>query len=243
MSTNIMSLAAQDVWQESSRQQHQLGQIGETPDGKMFRYAKMGEAITIGRVTQAAAIDTCHVKQAVDAIAAIGDKTITFTANAVETAANSMAEGFAIISYGTGIGQTLKIKWNPTYTSTQAGAVCYLEDPLIVALDTTSKLDFAVNPWNGVLMAHSLVTTATGGAIRSFTSGYYGWLQTKGIFGAFADAGVAAAGYSFAFDASEDGSVDVTANTLTQVLLGNTIQATEDAYAHPVYLRIDGASY
>ena len=238
MSTNVMSLGAQDVWQQSATQYHQLGALGETPDGKLFRYAKMGEAITIGRVTQSAPIDTCHVTQAVDAIAAVGAKTITFTHGATTTAGNALAEGFAIISYGTGIGQTLKIKWNPAYTSGQASAVCYLEDPLLVALDTTSKLDFAVNPWNGVLMDTSLVTTATGGAIRSFTSGYYGWLQTRGVFGAFAD-GVAAAGYSFAFDASEAGSIDVTANDLTQVLLGQAIQASEDGYAHPVYLKID----
>jgi len=238
MSTNIISLGAQDIWSESATQYHQLGALGETSDGRLFRYAKMGEAITMGRVVQSPAIDTCHVTQAVDAIAPVGAKKITFTHGATTTAANALAEGYAIISYGTGIGQTLKIKWNPAYTSGQASAVCYLEDPLLVALDTTSKLDFAVNPWNGVLMDTSLVTMAGGGAIRAFQSGYYGWIQTRGVFGAFAD-GTTAAGYSFAYDASVSGAIDVTANDLTQVLLGNAIQASEQYYAHPVYLKWD----
>jgi hypothetical protein len=238
MSTNIISLAAQDVWQESKNQQHQLGALGETPDGRLFRYAKMGEAITMSYATQAKAIDTAHVKQAVTSAAVIGAKKIVFTHGATTTAVNSLNEGFAIISYGTGIGQTLKIASNPVYTTGQTLREVYLEDPLLVALDTTSKLDFAQNPWNGVLMDTSLVTTPTGIAMRSFTSGYYGWLLTRGVVGAFSGANATAAGYSFGLSATS-GCIDVTANDLTQFELGNAIQATEENYAHPVYVRID----
>lgn len=232
-----MSLAAQDIWSESQYQRHQLGALGETSDGRLFRYAKMGEAVTAGRICQSPPIDSLTVKMSVTAVAAIGAKEVSFTHAATTSTANEYAEGFLIVSYGTGIGQTLKIKNHAALTSGGASTV-YLEDPLIVALDTTSRVDLAHNPWNGVLMSTSLVTTAGGGALRDFTSGYYGWLQTRGVFGAFAD-GVAAAGYSFSFDASEDGSIDVTANDLTQVTLGQAIQASEDGYAHPVYLKWD----
>jgi len=237
MSTNIVSLAAQDIWSESSTQQHPLGALGETSDGRLFRYAKMGEAITIGRVAQSAPIDSATVKMSVTAAAAVGATSVSFTHAATTSTENEYAEGYLIVSYGTGIGQTLKIKSHAALTSGGASTV-YLEDPLIVALDTTSRVDLAHNPWRGVLMSTSLVTTAGGGAIRSFTNAYYGWLQTRGVFGAFAD-GVAAAGYSFSYDASEDGSIDVTANDLTQVQLGQAIQASEDGYAHPVYLKWD----
>lgn len=236
--SNIVSLAGTDIWSEHQYQQHPLGQKGETADGRVYRYGKAGEAITIGYATQSPAIDTATITMAVTSAAAIGAKSITFTHGATTSTANEYAEGFATISYGTGIGQTLKVASHLAYTSGQTGAVVNLEDPLLVALDTTSKLDLAHNPWNGVLMDTSLVTVPTGVAPHAFTSGYFGWFQTRGVCGVFSDATIAA-GYAFAFDASVSGGIDVPANDLQQFVLGNAIQGGAQNYAHQVYLMID----
>src|SRR3990167_8641592 len=106
---NIVSLAGTDIFSEHQYQQHVLGQKGETADGRIFRYGKTAEAITIGYLAVAPSIDTATITQAVTATAAIGDKKITFTHGASTSTANEYAEGWATISYGTGIGQTLKI--------------------------------------------------------------------------------------------------------------------------------------
>lgn len=234
---NIVSLAGTDIFSEHQYQQHVLGQKGETADGRIFRYGKAGEAITIGRATQSPAIDTATITMAVTATAAIGATSISFTHGATTSSANEYAEGYLTVSYGTGIGQTLKIKGHAAWTSGGASTVT-LEDPLLVALDTTSKIDVAHNPWNGVLMDTSLVTTPTGIALHGFTSGYYGWFQTRGVVGVYSDATVAA-GYAFAFDASVSGGIDVPANDLQQFVLGNAIQAGAQGYDHQVYVMID----
>jgi len=227
-----------DAFSESQYQQHALGARGETGDGRVFRYAQMGEAVSIGHLTQSPAIDTATITMAVTTAAAIGAKQIVFTHGATTSAANEYAEGYATISYATGVGQTLKVASHLAFTSAQTGCIVKLEDPLQVAIDTTSKLDLAHNPWNGVLMDTSLVTVPTGAALRTFTSAYYGWLQTRGVCGIMSDATIAA-GYAFGFDASAAGEIDVPANDLQQFVVGNAIQAGAQNYYHQVYLTID----
>jgi hypothetical protein len=234
---SLISLGAQDIWTESETQQHQLGALGETGDGRKFRYAKMGEAITMGYMTQSPAIDSATVKMAVTAVAAIGAKKIAFTHAATTSTANEYAEGYVTISFGTGIGQTLKIASHAAFTNGGASEL-FLEDPLIVALDTTSKISLAHNPWNGVLMDTSVVTCPTGGALRSFTTQYYGWLQTRGVFGAFAHS-AGSAGVPVICDATTAGAVDDCTDDLVQWKLGYFIQAGEASYAHPIWLNID----
>jgi hypothetical protein len=235
----LTSLISTDLFKESSVQQHKLGEKGETVDGRIFRYAQAGEAITIGRITQSPAIDTATITMAVSAVAAIGATSITFTHGATTSTANEYAEGFATISYGTGIGQTLKVKDHAAYTSAQAGAVVNLEDPLIVALDTTSKLDLAHNPWNGVLMDTSQVTCPTGVSLIGMTSTYYGWLQTKGICGCYSDSTLTA-GYQLMIDGSTAGAVDLqTDNEFQKWSVGHAVQAGANTYCHQIFLEID----
>jgi len=114
--SNIVSLASTDIWTESSIQQHPLGAKGETGDGRIFRYGKTAEAITIGYLAVAPSIDTATITQAVTSTAAIGTKKITFTHGASTSTANEYAEGWATISFGTGIGQTLKIASHLAFT-------------------------------------------------------------------------------------------------------------------------------
>jgi len=235
---SIISLGATDMWTESAIQQHQLGAMGETCDGRIFRYAQMGEAVTMGYMTQSPAIDSATIKMSVTTAAAIGSKKIIFTHAATTSTANEYAEGYVTVCYGTGIGQTLKITSHLAYGSGETSCELHLEDALIVALDTTSRISFAHNPWNGVLMDTSVVTCPTGGAIRAFTTQYYGWLQTRGVFGAFAhSAGVA--GVPVICDATTAGAVDDCTDDLVQWKLGYFIQAGEASYAHPIYLNID----
>jgi len=235
---SLISLGAQDIWQESEVQQHQLGAMGETADGRIFRYALMGEAISMGYMTQSPAIDSLTVKMSVTAAAAIGAKQIVFTHAATTSAENEYADGFVTVSYGTGIGQTLKISSHAAFTSGGTSSVLNLEDPLIVALDTTSRISLAHNPWRKVLMDTSVVTCPTGGALRAFTSGYYGWLQTRGVFGAFAHS-AGSAGVPVICDATTAGAVDDCTDDLVQWKLGYFIQAGEASYAHPIWLNID----
>jgi hypothetical protein len=226
-------------FQESSVQQHQLGAKGETGDGRIFRYAYMGEAIDLGCMTVAPAINATLINAAVTATAPIGATSVTFTMPATTATANEYAEGYAIISYGTGIGQTLRVASHAAWTSAETGAVVKLIDPVQIALATSSsKIEFAHNPYRGVMMTASSVTTVTGGALMTFTSGYYGWLQTRGVFGARADSTITA-GYEIVNDGSTAGDVSLIGTYDQEISIGHAIQASASGYHHPVFLTID----
>lgn len=226
-------------YEESQYQQHPLGALAVTDDGRMFRYAQAGEAITIGYLAQSPAIDTATITMAVTTAAAIGAKSITFTHGATTSAANEYAEGMLTVEYGTGIGQSLKIASHLAWTSGLTGCVVNLVDAVKVALDTTSKIGVYHNPYNGVLMDTSLVTKVAGAALRTFTSGYYGWLQTKGLCALAADNTITA-GYRVMNDGNDAGKIDVsTANAYQVSEIGWSIQAGADTYSRAVWLNID----
>jgi len=230
-------ISSLDPFKQSDVQEQALGQRAETQDGRIFRYAQIGEAITIGAVCVSAAIDATLVNCAVTATAAIGATSVSFTNAATTATANEYAEGFAIVSYGTGLGQCLKVASHAAWTSGGASTVT-LEDPLTIALDTTSKIEFTHNPWHGAMMTASLVTKPVGGALRAFTSGYYGWLQTRGIFPGIAD-GTITAGYQLQVDGSTAGDVELVGTATQQYIIGNAIKATASGYHHPIWLAID----
>jgi hypothetical protein len=226
-----------DPFHKSTVKEHAFGQRAETQDGRVFRYGKTGEAITIGAVTVSAAIDATLINCAVSAVAAIGATSVSFTNAATTASANEYAEGYALISYGTGYGQILKVASHAAWTSGGASSVT-LEDPLVTALDTTSKIEFTHNPWNGVLMTATVVTCPTGGALIAYDSGDYGWFQTKGVFPGTAD-GTVTAGYKLQTDGSTAGDVEASGADGHEYEIGNAIKATASGYWHPVYLMID----
>jgi hypothetical protein len=230
-------LSSMDPFKSSTVKEHAFGQRAETVDGRVFRYAKMGEAITIGAVCVAPAIDATLINCAVTAVAAKGALSVSFTNAATTAAANEYAEGFAIISYGTGLGQILKVASHAAWTSGGASTVT-LEDPLTIALDTTSKIEFTHNPWNGAMMTANAVTIPAGGALVAFDSGTYGWLQTRGIFPGIAD-GTVSAGYELQCDGSTAGDVELLGTYTQAYQIGNAVKATASGYYHPVFLKID----
>jgi hypothetical protein len=226
-----------DPFHKSTVKEHAFGQKAETQDGRIFRYGKSGEAITIGALTLSPAIDATLINCAVSAVAAIGATSISFTNAATTATANEYAEGYAIISYGTGYGQILKVASHAALTSGGASVV-YLEDPIVTALDTTSKVELVHNPYNGFMMTANSVTVPAGGALIAMDSGDYGWLQTRGIFPGTAD-GTVTAGYQIMADASTAGDIDLVGTATQQYIVGNAIKATASGYWHPIWLHID----
>jgi len=224
-------------FEKSTVKEHALGQKSETSDGRIFRYAKTGEAITIGALTLSPAIDATLINCAVTAVAAIGATSISFTNAATTATANEYAMGYAIISYGTGYGQIFKVASHAALTSGGASVV-YLEDPIRIALDTTSKVELVHNPWNGVMMTANSVTIPAGGALIAADSGDYMWVQTHGIFPGTSDSTVTA-GYQIMADASTAGDIDLVGTATQQYKVGNAIKATASGYWHPIWLEID----
>lgn len=133
------------------------------------------------------------------ATAAVGATAITVTLGGTLATANQYAGGYVVISAGTGIGQTLKIKSHPAGTSSGT-VLLQLEDPLSVATSVSdSKASLTLPQYgssNGTNVSTSGVvvnpTTQTGRIIgatiypipaSSTTVPTYGFIVTNGPVG------------------------------------------------------------
>jgi hypothetical protein len=218
-----------------------LGQKVETSDGRIFRYGKAGSGgVTVGYLGVMPDLDTTEITAAVTATAAIGATSITFTHPATTATKDQYAGGYAVISYGTGLGQTLKIKSHAAFTSGGTNSVLYLEDPLTVALDTTSKLDIIMHPYSGVISVttDAAVSVPCGVPLVTVAASSYGWFQTRGVVSLAADATLAV-GYEIQGDVNDAGKADVTGTDAQVWKIGHAIQAGADTYSHAVFLTID----
>ena len=178
------TIAGVDVYTDSSVQQMPLGVYCETDDGRGFRYVKAGAVDLVpGKTQQAPAEDTTNYSPSGGlsiSAAAVGSTTVTLTSS-VTIVAGALAGGTLHVVITPGLGQTYKIA-NNTGVSAAAGCVITLEDPIRVALTTSSKIDLRASLYNGVIVTPATMTNVVVGvAVAKITAAQYGWIQTHGI--------------------------------------------------------------
>lgn len=166
---------------------HTLGAVMAADNNRRFVYVRNGAvAMTRGLMYQAAAEDTAD-QDITPTATAVGALTLT-TSSTMTVTANQYAGGFIVVSVTPGLGQVLKIKSHAAYTA--AAATFVLEDPVLVALTTTSRIDFVANPYNQVVVTPATLTgVPVGVAVNAISANGYGWLQTWGPAPVTADAG------------------------------------------------------
>lgn len=175
-------LLAQNFWESSSTQKHPLGARVATADGRVFRYCKAGAAdLVAGNLEQASAPVANHLALTPSA-AALGALQIVATLGATAAAANLYAEGFVQIDTTPGNGYMYTIKDHLAVLS--AGVITanlLADDPIQVALTSSSRVGFIANPYSGVIQTPTTITNAVVGvAPYIITAAQYGWLQTWG---------------------------------------------------------------
>lgn len=166
-------------------------------DSRVFTLIQNGgTALTAGKLVQGPVTIGANHTGLTCATAAIAATQITITMGGTLATANQYAGGFAVVSAGTGIGQTLKILSHPAATSSGT-CVLTLEDALSVATAVAdSKVSLTLNQYgssNGTTFATSgcviSPTTATGPTVgvtvtpipaTSATVLSYGFIQTSG---------------------------------------------------------------
>lgn len=176
-------MAAQALLVESSTIQQTLGTYMETADGRGFRYAKVGAVATVaGKVYQGPALDATNMQPSgglTPAAAAIGDTSVTISTSTT-LAVNLLAGGYMSVVVTPGQGYTYRIKGN-TATAGAAGLVVTLEDPLQVALTTSSRVIFTRHPYDGVVIEPGTPTARIAGVPNAiFSAASFAWVQTKG---------------------------------------------------------------
>jgi hypothetical protein len=170
-----------DPYVESAYQEHQLGAVGFTADGRKFHYAKAGASLTAGNLIQAPAQDTGEQNLAPAANAAIGATSVSVTCGGT-VAANLFTEGYLVITVTPGNGLYYRIKKHDALASATA-TTFELYDPLKIAITAAaSKIDLVMNPYKNVIQNPSSATAApVGVTLIAATSTYYFWVQSGGV--------------------------------------------------------------
>lgn len=193
MSTQItgpVQIAGQQVLSSTSIQMHNLGELGFSNDGRAFKYVKNGAvAMVQGKLYQAPAEVTNH-QNLTPVAAAIGATEITTTLGATAAAANLYAGGLLVVTVTPGEGYAYKIRSHAAIGSGGTGTFV-LEDALLVALTTSSRIDLVQNPCSGLIVNPTTASSApVGAAVYPIAIGEYGWLQVKGQASLLADGAI-----------------------------------------------------
>ena len=229
-------------YESSSVQLHPLGTRAETSDGRKFRYCKAVAALVTGDCYGSAGQDAQFQTMALNHNVAIGGTVLEVTNGTTTVAANDFAEGYLMVSYGTGIGQMSKISSHTTGTS-GADITYTIEDPLKVAITAaSSKITVVKNPYDDVIIqATTPVAPAVGIACLAIPTSYFGWIQTGGVAAALFDAGTNTTVdlLSITPSSTTAGCVQATTATETQVIGFSMQVVSVDSYVAPVFLTID----
>lgn len=215
--TGPVTIAAQSLFSSSADKLHRLGEIIFSNDGRAYRYAKAGgTTLVIGKLQQSAAEVTADQDVAI-AAAAIGATQIVTTGTLTVTA-NQYAEGLAVVCDDTGEGYQYLIS---SHAAATAAVVTFnLSDPIVIALTTSTTIDFVRNPYSAVIVNPTTLTSSpVGVCIYPITNAQFGWLQVGGIATILAD-GANAVGANLVASNGVAGAVEDAATPGAQPLVG-----------------------
>lgn len=230
-------IGAADLFSNSAIQEHHLGELASVSDGRMARYCKAGgTALAAGKLQQSAASIADHQNIAVAAAAAAGATTVTVTLGATAVTENYYAGGTLVVNDATGEGYTYRIASHPA-AALSASLVITLDDPIVVALTTSSEVCLTANPYSGVIIHPTTPTgIAVGVPLTAITAGQYGWLVTKGVVSCLADGSAAAIGAAISPSNGTAGAVE--SGVIGQGVVGQTVIAGVDTEYRPVFLNL-----
>lgn len=183
--TSTPLLFGADIYSNSSTQLMPIGAYAETTDGRGFRYGLFGAVSSVaGKVYQSTAADATNYTPSgglgVNAAAAIGATSIV-TSTSTTWTANILAGGYISINVTPGQGYTYRIKGNTATSGATLGTV-FLDDPIQVALTTSSKFIVTPHPYSGMVIEPGTPTgVIVGVAPYIVTNAQYGWIQTYGV--------------------------------------------------------------
>lgn len=223
----------------SSTQEHDLGALVVTNDGRAFRYAKAGAtALVAGKVYDGPAQVGNHTNIAVAAAAAAGATSVTVTLGATAATANQYAGGVLVINDVDGQGFTYTIKSHPA-ADASASLVVTLdpEEPIVTALTTNSEATLVPNQFNGVVIhATTEAGVPVGVANCQITASQFGWIQTRGAVSCLCNATTTLGDSVAASDTTNAGGYEVGDGILP--VIGYALAAGVATEYNPIFLTI-----
>ncbi len=230
-----------------------------TDDGRQVVLVRnAATAITSGLLVQAPAEITAFndlVVVVTTVPATAGTYSVALTNGSTVLNQNLFASGYAIVSAGTGIGQTLQIA-SHTGGSNAGSITLTLQDPIQVTLDSTSRITLVRNPYIRVVVSATGLTgavvgatfygvtastadayNATSGVQTTFGTPVYAFVGCHGIWGVKADATNTPA-VGLPASASSTTAGNVTVFTAAKQYIGNMAGTATSAEQAPVFLNL-----
>ena len=231
----------QGLYQESSTPKFAIGAKLELGDNRVFRYSYASAAITVGKVvsTDSAQLIVADIN-GVFVAAAAGSTEISVTdATLSSVALNHYAGGY--LGNITN-GEQYRIKSNTAASSNKVTFTLY--DGIATAVAASDDYMLYGGPYNGVITA----TVAGGDYDRvvginpiAVTSGYYFWLQTRGIAFALNDAAAAVVlGDNLQLSDSTAGTVQTQDTGIDTPVIGQAVGAAAASKHVPFMLKVGG---
>ena len=204
---------------------------------------------TAGQLYQDEAIDAQNVGMAVTAFQAYSNNgntpaTVTVTIGSTALVVNHFQGGFAVISEGVGLGQTLKIASHPAALASATGVVLTLEDGPNVALTTASKVCLIPAHGAGIIVNPTTATNVVAGiGLYPIAASSYGFIHTKGLVSALSDNKPVAVGSPVSPSVTTAGCTTLavqsgTTGTLTSGIIGNAAYTAVSAKCMPIFLNV-----
>ena len=176
---------------ETSEKKQKLGTRAQTPDGRVFYYARNGSAAitTAGMIVDAAAAFAiaAHDMDVPANANAAGVTAVSVEVPTTDLTKNQYADGYLIFNDGPGEGEVYRIKSHPAHDASDDNTVIItIDEPdgLRTATTTSSLFGIFVNPYSAVKVIDgdgTMETGALGVTTIPMTANYYGWIQTAGI--------------------------------------------------------------
>ena len=210
----------QGIFEESSTPKHPIGEKVELADGR----AATGAGLLVSQDISATAIVESDGKLTA---ASAGATEVTYTDSGTVGSAtlNQYAGGYLHITDDAGEGYNYRIKSN---TAASSNAITFtLFDSLQVAVTTATDVAVTGNLYNQVRAALGTADYIVCGVTPiAFTSGYYGWVQTRGIAVILTDDSDVGAGVPVMCGDAQAGAVEVADNS--HPLVGFVTHAADD---------------
>lgn len=230
-------LSSAQFYASETNQSANVGQLAAAQDGRLFRYAQAGgTTLVVGNVIQSAARDVQFTDLAV-VTGAADSKTLSLTNGTTTTTLDMFKGGLAVVSVTPGLGQVFTVTGNDVATSGAALTVT-TEEPIAVALSTSSKVTLQKNQCDDVVASPTTRTGKTVGVANfAIPTTKFGWIQTHGHGGALSDATVAALGDGLSPSTSTAGCTTKQVTLLENIGTATLLQIS--AKVEPIWIVID----
>lgn len=173
-------------------QRYPYGQVLETPDGRLFRFAKMGATAGVAaKLYQSEVPDAQFDTLVVATGAAVGGSSLIITNGTTAVTENEFTEGTVTVETAVGLGAQYPIRDNSSAANGAALTVTLMDGVTFQSVVTagTHAVTITKNPWLDIIIHPSPPTAMVIGVpVSVIPATAYGWVQTQGFGSVLADA-------------------------------------------------------